>query len=78
MAWRHPTEADWDHARDLRKHDTDPLPARMQVPLSTAMDVVVLVKRMDNYAEAAALIERYAAGKAAQTRLDAVAAGANA
>lgn len=76
MSWRHPTEQDWDHKRDLRKHD--PLPARFDIPLSTAMDIVVLVKAMDNYTDAAALIERYADGKAAQTRLDAVAAGANA
>ena len=79
MSWRHPTEADWDRERDYRKHEprpSDPLPARFQTPLSTAMDIVVLVKAMPNYAEAAALIERFAEGKAAEQRLEAVAAGA--
>lgn len=63
-----------DRERDYRKHE--PRPARFDAPLSTAMDIVTLVKAMPNYAEAAALIERYADGKAAQQRLDAVAAGA--
>lgn len=81
MGWNRRDE-DWqaDRYRDERKHEPRPgdkdFPARFDAPLSTAMDIVVLVKEMPNYADAAALIERYADGKAAQQRLDAVAAGA--
>lgn len=74
------TDSYWDHRRDELKTEPRPgdrdFPARLDQPLSTAMDIVLLVKEMTNYADAAALIERYADGKAAQTRLDAVAAGA--
>lgn len=74
------TEARWDHARDLRKHDGprphDRIPDRLNKPLSNAMDVVVLVKAMPNYEDCAALIERYASGLREVERLDAVAAGA--
>lgn len=38
MSWRHPTEADWDHARDLRKHDTDPLPHRTNEEIRAELD----------------------------------------
>lgn len=70
MSSRHPTEQDWDHKRDLRKHDTPPLPARMDKPLTTAMDIVVLVKAMTNYPEAAALVEQYAGMVAACARVE--------
>lgn len=67
----------WDHVRDYRKHDTDPLPLRLQPkPLSTAMDVAILVRALDNIEQAAALIEQFVNTKAAEQRLDAVAAGA--
>lgn len=75
MSWRHPTERDMDHRRDLRKHDFEPAsrtepPARLDKPLTTAMDIVVLVKMMANYEDAAALIETYAAMVAAGARAD--------
>jgi hypothetical protein len=79
MSWRHPTERDWDHKRDLRKHDTPPLPDRMDKPLTTAMDIVVLVKKLDNYEAAAKWVEWYADHKLQEHRLDAaVTAGARA
>jgi len=67
-------DAHWDHERDLRKHDFDPHPPLP--PISTAMDIALCVRGMDNLPAAAALIEQYAATKAAADRLDAVAAGA--
>ena len=71
-----------EHERDLR-HDepraSDPIPLRFQPkPLSTAHDVAILVRNLKSVDDAAALIERYADAKAAEQRLDAVAAGANA
>lgn len=78
----------WDHLRDERKHELRPgdrgfsrpadnePPARLDRPLSTAMDVAVLVRALDNIEQAAALIERFVDAKAAEKRLDAVAAGA--
>jgi hypothetical protein len=55
----------------------DPLPLRLQPgPLSTAMDIALCVRGMKNVQEAAALIERFVDAKAAEQRLDAVAAGA--
>lgn len=69
------TEARWDRDRDLRKHDgprphDPPLPARLDKPLTTAMDIVVSVKAMDNYTAAAALIEQHARATAAAIPLD--------
>lgn len=64
-----------DHDRDLRKHDT--LPHRLDRPLSTAMDVAILVRALGNIEDAAALIDQFVDTKAAEQRLDAVAAGAN-
>lgn len=72
-------DAHWDHQRDLRKHDFDPAepaPRRSSPPISTAMDIVLCVRGMDDIQAAAALVEHYAASKAAADRLDAVAAGA--
>lgn len=63
-----------DHYRDHAKHDT--LPHRFDRPLSTAMDVAILVRALGNIEDAAALIERFVDAKAAEQRLDAVAAGA--
>lgn len=63
-----------DHYRDERKHDA--LPHRFDRPLSTAMDVAILVRALGNIEDAAALIERFVDAKAAEQRLDAVAAGA--
>ncbi len=81
MAWNRRDE-DWqaDRHRDERKHEPRPgdrdFPARFQTPLSTAMDLVVCVKAMDNYSDAAALIERFIKDRADEKRMDAVAAGA--
>jgi hypothetical protein len=69
----------WDHERDLRKHDTPSRhrPAhRFDRPISTALDIAVCVRAMDNLQAAAELIERYVAAKAQEQRLDAIAAGA--
>jgi hypothetical protein len=55
---------------------TDPLPLRFERPLSTAMDVAILVRALGNIEDAAALIERFVDAKASEQRLDAVAAGA--
>lgn len=74
MSWRHPTERDWDHRRDLAKHEPRPgergfeppsndFPARFERALSTAEDIAICVRGMKNVADAAALIERYAALK---------------
>ncbi len=77
-AW---TERNWDHERDLRKHEprpTDPLPDRFAMPIATALDVAVLVKAMADPRDGAALIDRYVDAERARIRLEAVAAGANA
>jgi hypothetical protein len=69
----------WDHLRDERKHEPRPsdIPLRLQPkPLSTAMDVAILVRALDNIEQAAALIETFVDAKASEQRLDAVAAGA--
>lgn len=64
----------WDHERDLRKHEPRPgdkdFPIRLEKPLTTAMDIVVLVKALPNYAEAARLIEQYACMVAANACAD--------
>lgn len=73
------TDAYWDHLRDERKHEprpSDKLPHRLDRPLSTAMDVAILVRALGNIEDAAALIERFVDAKASEQRLDAVAAGA--
>lgn len=74
MSWRHPTEADWDRERDYRKHEprpTDPLPARMQVPMATALEVAIMCKGLKNIRDAEKLVEQYAQTVAAAARLDA-------
>lgn len=78
MGWnRSDEEFRADHYRDHAKHDDIPL--RLQPkPLSTAMDVAILVRTLGNIEDAAALIEQFVNTKAAEQRLDAVAAGANA
>jgi hypothetical protein len=50
---------------------------RLTPQIPTAIEVAATVKIMKNLTEAAALIEQYAAAKAAEQRLEAVAAGAN-
>jgi hypothetical protein len=60
----------------LGKFSGDPLPYRFDRPLSTAMDVAILVRTLGNIEDAAALIERFVDAKASEQRLDAVAAGA--
>lgn len=60
-----------DHRYDLRKHDTDPLPARMQVPLATALEVAVMVKGLKNIRDAEKLVEQYAQTVAAEAALQA-------
>lgn len=75
MGWnRSDEEFRADHYRDHAKHDT--LPHRFDRPLSTAMDVAILVRALDNIEQAAALIEMFVDAKASEQRLDAVAAGA--
>lgn len=58
-------------------HRLPPLPLRLETaPLSTAMDIALCVRGMDNIQAAAALIEAYVDAKAAEQRLEAIAAGA--
>jgi hypothetical protein len=54
------------------------LPHRLDRKISTAIDIVLLVRVMDNIEDAAALIDLYAANRASEARMDAVAAGAGA
>ena len=83
MGWSRPDEEfRADHAHDHRKNfieeDSAPLALRLQPRLlSTAMDVALIVRNMNNLYEAGKLIDQYADAKAAEKRLDAVAAGAN-
>ncbi|WGR74314.1 MULTISPECIES: hypothetical protein [unclassified Bradyrhizobium] len=65
-----------DHRRDLRKHDS--LPHRLDRRISTAIDIALLCRCMDNIEDAAALIDQYADSRASEARLDAVRAGAGA
>lgn len=65
-----------DHQRDLRKHDS--LPHRLDRKISCAIDIVLLVRVMDNVEDAAALIDLYADNRASEARLEAVRAGAGA
>lgn len=83
MAWHHPNLDDFDRAHDHRKNfiedETGPVALRLQPKLlSTAMDVALIVRSMTNLYEAGKLIDAYADARAAEKRLDAVAAGANA
>jgi hypothetical protein len=74
MSWRHPTAQDWDHKRDLAKHEprpSDPLPARFIIPVARALEVAVLVKGLKDIRDAAALIEQYAQTVAAEASLQA-------
>lgn len=76
MGWSRPDEESRaDHYRDSVKHDWRPgdkpeLATRLDRPLTTAMDIVVLVKAMPNYIDAAKLIEQYAGMVAAGARVD--------
>lgn len=65
-----------DHQRDLRKHDS--LPHRLDRKISTAIDIVLLVRTMDDIEQAAELIDLYAANRASEARMEAVRAGAGA
>lgn len=78
MNWhdRRNTAEHHDHQHDLRKHDS--LPHRVDRKISTAIDIVLLVRVMDNIEDAAALIDLYAANRASEARLEAVRAGAGA
>lgn len=70
----HRTAEYYDHLRDLRKHDPRPgekdFPARLDKPLTTAMDIVVLVKQLPNYSDCERLIEQYAGMVAADARVE--------
>ena len=71
-AW---TERNWDHERDLRKHEpkpTDPLPARFSPPIATALEVAIMCKGLKNIRDAEKLVEQYAQTVAAEARLQAV------
>lgn len=73
------TDRYWDHERDLRKHDTPSRHRptdRFDRPISTALDIAICVRGMDDLQAAAELIDRYVAAKAQEQRLDAIAAGA--
>jgi hypothetical protein len=78
MGWHSRDEserADYEH--DQRKNWSPDIPLRLEPsPLSTAMDIALIVRGMTNLVEAAKLIEAYADAKAAATRMDAVRAGA--
>lgn len=76
MGWSHPDE-DFraDHYRDMHRDEPRAgekgyVAHRLDKPLTTAMDIVVLVKKLDNYADAAALIDQYAGMVAAAARAD--------
>lgn len=56
-----------DHKRDLRKHDS--LPHRVDRKISTALDIALLCRCMDNIQDAADLIEQYAKTAASEARL---------
>lgn len=64
------------HAIGSTRRRAEPVD-RLTPQIPTAIEVAATVKIMKNLTEAAALIEQYAAAKAAERRLDAVAAGAN-
>jgi hypothetical protein len=49
---------------------------RLAIPIPTAVEVAATIMMMKNLIEAAALIDQYADAKAAEQRLEAVAAGA--
>lgn len=66
----------WDHQRDERKHDS--LPHRLDRKISTAIDIALLCRAMDNIEDAAALIDLYADNRASEARMEAVRAGAGA
>jgi len=59
-----------DHYRDLAKHDDTPPLYAQSAPISTAMDIAVLVRGMSNIEAATGLIESYAQMVAAGARLD--------
>lgn len=69
---RRDTAARHDHERDLRKHDS--LPHRVDRKISTALDIALLCRLLDNIQEAADLIEQYAKMVASEARLDATVA----
>lgn len=84
MGWSRPDEdSRADHYRDEHNHELRPgdrgFPLRLETaPLSTALDIALCVRSMKNPQEAAELIERYVGARAAEVRMEAVAAGANA
>lgn len=76
MGWSRPDEDHRaDHSRDLRKHDS--LPHRVDRQISTAIDIALLCRLMDNIQDAADLIEQYAQMVAAGARLDETLEAAN-
>lgn len=72
MAW---TERNWDHERDLRKHDS--LPHRVDRQISTALDIALLCRCLNDIQDAADLIEQYAQMVAAGARLEETLEAAN-
>ena len=57
-----------DHERDLRKHD---FPIRLEpARLTTALDIALIVRKLDNLQEGAKLIQQYADMVAAGAALD--------
>ncbi len=68
MAWRHPTEADWDRNRDYLKHEPRPgdppsitpeQPPEPSVEGFTAKSLIALCRGL-NDADAATAIQKYA------------------
>lgn len=73
-AW---TERNWDHERDLRKHEPRPgekgyVDHRLDAPIVGALEVAMIVKGLDDPTAGAALIQQYANTVAAEARLQAV------
>jgi hypothetical protein len=69
---KHPTAEDFDHSRDLRKVDTDRIPALplfLQTPIPTAYTIAALCQGIP-INEAAKLIEQYARSEAAAAKLE--------
>ena len=70
-----PNRADYLH--DQRKHCQEPEPVVLKPgPLSTAMDIALIVRGMSSLSEAGKLIEQWASWRAEAERMEAVRAGA--
>ncbi len=77
MGWSsHDEEFRADYERDLRRDWEPRTPVQLQPgPLSTAMDIALIVRGMNNLFEAGKLIEQWHGWKVDAERLEAVRAG---